>query len=170
MHHILVIAMKPEAARRRLWEDGFVGELTKYGVTATPSYRMFPDAVPDTQQVEDVVKGGAFDGVLVTHKLDTEINHRYSPGYSTVQPVTRFSPWAGRYVTYLARVREPGYTETEKVIRHQIDLWTADQGGRLVWTATSESFDPTSSLEVNRAIRRAIAPELAKQGMLPPKK
>jgi hypothetical protein len=169
MQNVFVVAMKKDAAQRRLWEDAFVAELRKHGVRATPSYRRFPNAVPDTSQVLAALARDRFDGVLVSHKLETEFERHYVPGYTTVEPVTGYSPSAGRYVSYLARVREPGYVDTDRVERYQIDMWAAATDGRPVWTATSESVDPTSNEAVNREIARLIVPELAREALVPRK-
>jgi len=36
MQNMLIVAMKKDPVRRRLWEDGFVAALGKHGVAATP--------------------------------------------------------------------------------------------------------------------------------------
>jgi hypothetical protein len=167
---MLVITMKKNPANRRIWEDGFASELTKRGVAATPSYQLFPNALPDTQQVIDAVTANHFDGVIVTHKLATESNDRYVPGYVKAVPTTRYNPWHGTYYTYYQKIYEPGYTETERVIRYQTDVWTTKENGRMVWTGVSESIDPSSGEDVNREISALIVPELAKRRILPEKK
>ena len=118
----------------------------------------------------EVVKRENFDGVLVTHKLTTETNTYYVPGYVTTVPRTHIDPWTGSYSTYYRRIYEPGYTETERVVRYQTDVWSTAEGGKMVWTGTSESIDPNSSQEVNREISAMIVPELMRAGILPRKK
>lgn len=170
MGNMLVIAVKKNPVQRRMWEDGFTVELEKCGVVATPSYRLFPDALPDTQTVVTVVQDSGYDGVLVTTKLPTERNVLYVPGYSTVEPVLRPRGWRGAYYTYYRRVYYPGYTETETVVRYQTDVWTTQEDGHLIWSGTSESLNPTSGRAVNREITKLIVPELQKQGIVPAKK
>ncbi len=167
MTRVFVVALKRDEARRRLWEDGFVRELARRGVAATPSYRDFPQAFPDTAQVVEAVHQGGYDGVIVTVKLPTETQHTYVPGYVASEPVTRYNPWWATYRTYWVEVYRPGYVETEKVVRHRTDVWsTAGEKGHLVWTGTSEVFDPTSSQAVNHYIVTLVVPELAKQGII----
>lgn len=170
MRNMLVIAAKKNPVHRRMWEDGFTAELGKHGIAATPSYRLFPDALPDTQAVVAAVRDSSYDGVLVTTKLPTERNVRYVPGYSTVEPVLRPRGWRGAYYTYYQRVYYPGYVETETIIRYQTDVWTTEGDGRLIWSGTTESIDPGSSRAINREITKLIVPELQRQGILPPKK
>ena len=62
---VLVIAMRVDQVRRRLWEDSFSSGLGAYGTKATPSYKLWANAVPDTQQVIEAVRRDGYDGVLV---------------------------------------------------------------------------------------------------------
>src|SRR5262245_19108203 len=49
---MLVVTFRRDPASRRIWEDGFVTQLEKRGVTATPSYDLFQQGVPDTVDIE----------------------------------------------------------------------------------------------------------------------
>ena len=167
MGNVLVLAMHRDAARRRLWEDGFASQLERHGVRATPSYRLFPAAIPDTQQVVGAVRENDFDGVIVTRKLGEATRTRSVPGYTTVEPVTVFNPWYGAYVTYYSEVYQPGYTETEETVDYETNVWTTREGGRMVWAGTSRTVDPSSSQEINEEITKLIVPELAKQDIIP---
>ena len=51
IHNVLVVGIRKDPVRRRAWEDAFVTGLASRGVTATSSYRLYPEAPPDTQQV-----------------------------------------------------------------------------------------------------------------------
>jgi hypothetical protein len=167
MSSVLVMAMARDPVRRRMWEDSFANELERHGVKATPSYRLFPDALPDTEKVVETVKQEGYDGVIVTKMLPSETRTDYVPGYVTTVPVTRYSRWRSGYVTYYQDVYNPGYVETEKVVRHRTDVWSTDEDGHLVWSGTTEVFDPTSAQSVNEEVTKRIVPELAKQGIIP---
>jgi hypothetical protein len=170
MRHILVVAMIRNDARRRILEDAFAKEFDKRGVDAVPSYEHFPNAPPDTMQIGDVVSQGKYDGVLMTSRLRTERSTSYVPGYVTTQPAYRVSPWTGRYRTYWVDVMHPGYVEEDVTVRHEVELWSMDGGGRLVWTAVGESVNPGSPSEVNHDITHNVVPELEKQGFIPRKR
>ena len=82
-------------------------------------------------------------------------------------PVDRYNPWTGFYHTYYHEVYAPGYTETERLVRYQIDVWSTEgQGGRLVWSGTTSTIDPSSGREVNREISKLIVPELKASRMI----
>ena len=168
MRHVLVVAMTQNTSRRRILEDAFVKQLAKRGVDAVPSYNPFPNAPPDTVQIGDVVSQGNYDGVLLASRLRTERSTNYVPGYVSTQPVSSVSPWTGRYRTYWVDVMHPGYVEEEVTVRHEVELWSMREGGRMVWTAVGESVNPGSPSEVTHDITHNVVPELEKQGFIPP--
>jgi hypothetical protein len=167
MTNVLVVALKKDPVMRRVWEDGFGGQLAKHQTKATTSYTLFPSALPDTQQVIAAVGEHGFDGVLVVRRLDATTESHYVSGYTTVEPVSYLNPWTGLYSTYYQRVVHPGYTETQERVSYETHVWSTKDGGRLVWAGTSETIDPSSSEEVNHEITRLIVPELADKGVIP---
>ena len=166
IHKMLVVAVMRNQISRRIWEDGLVTQLEKRGVTATPSYDRFPSQAPDTLQLEGLVQERGYDGVLFTHRQGTETQTTYVPGYTRMEPVWVRSRWSLNYSTYWREVYEPGYTETDKIVRHRLDVWSSRGDWRLVWSGTTESVNPTSSRDVNRQIAKLIVPELLNQGVI----
>lgn len=170
MKNVLIIAVRKDPVHRRTWEDGFVTELGKHGVSATPSYRLFPDALPDTAQCIEAIRSNGYDGVLVTRRLGVDTVARYVPGYSKDTMITRYNRWTDSYFTSYRIVEVPGYTETERTARHEVNIWTTKDGGRLVWAGTGGIMDPTSGQSINQEIAGLIVPELANTGIIPPEK
>ena len=170
MKNIFIIAIRKDPVRRRLWEDGFVTELEKHGVTATPSYRLFPDAVPDTAQSIGAIRSQHFDGVLVTRRLGVDTVTKYFPGYTKDTVITRYNNWTNSYFTYYHTEEVPGFTESELTSRHQVNVWSTKEGGGLVWSGTGEIVDPASGQSINHEIAELIVPELANQGVIPPER
>jgi hypothetical protein len=170
MRSMLVVALRRTASFRRTLEDGFVRELAKRGVDAAPSYQLFPNSPPDTSEIEQAVARRGYDGVLMITRLGAQTSERYVPGYVTTEPVTRVSPWTGRYRTYWVDVMHPGYVEQDVTVRHEIELWDMRHDGRMVWTAVGEVVNPSSPSEVNHDIATNVVPELEKQGFIPKKR
>ena len=162
MRNVFVVVVQKDAITRRIWEDAFVKELDRRRVSATPSYRLFPAAPPDTDQMERAVDGRGYDGVFIVHRLPTQTRRNYVPGYVTSVPVTRYSYRRSAYTTYFHEIYQPGYVENERVVRYQIDVWTAADEGRMIWSGTTETIDPTSARDVGRELSRLIVPELAR--------
>jgi hypothetical protein len=179
---MLVIAVRKDAAKRRIWEDAFSGELSKHGVAATSSYRLFPDTPPDTNQVLASVQGNGFDGILVILRLPTETDTNYVKGYMTTDRDVRYGdytnpyytslhrPYWQRYSTYYHDIEHPGYIDSQSVDIRSIDVTATGNGGRLIWNATSRTPKPGSVLEVQRGIARLVISELAKKRIISSRK
>ncbi len=169
MTNMLIIAAKKNPVNRRLWEDEIVAELSAHGVTTTPSYRLFPDSIPDPDQVGAAVREKKFDGVFFMRKLPTEISTNYIPGYVKSEAVTRYNERKQTYSTFYRDVQQPGYTDTTKIVRHDVSVFTTQEGGRLVWAGTGEMIDPNSREAIRYEIAGLVIPELALQGIIPAK-
>jgi hypothetical protein len=167
MTDVLVVRMAKDEATRRLWEDEMTTQLNRHGVKATPSYREFPNGLPeDKQQIMDDVRRSGYDGVIMTANLPTQVRSQYVPGYVSTVPVTRYNPWYDAYVTHWRDVYHTGYVEKERVVRQNTEVWDTQDQGHLVWTATSETFDPASRSDVSRHIAKKIVPELLDQRVI----
>ena len=68
MKKILVVAVRKDQARRRIWEEGFAAALSAHGVNATPSYRRLAETLPDTGRINAIAKEGDFDGIMLIGK------------------------------------------------------------------------------------------------------
>ena len=103
--NMLVIAVRTDQTRRRMWEDNLALGLQKYGVKVQMSYRLWPTAIPDTAAVIEAVRRDAFDGVLISHRDDVQ-SEQWVPGYTKREAVTTQS-WSGAYYTYWTDVEVP---------------------------------------------------------------
>jgi hypothetical protein len=159
---MLVIAMRKDAAKRRLWEDAFSDALVKRGVAATSSYSLFACAPPDTQQVIATVQANGFDAVLVVLKLPTE---RMKKPTSEEQNVNYTSYWQ-RYLTYYRDLDHPGYNDSQSVDMRAIDVTATGSGGKLIWSAKSRTPDPGSVQEAQRGIAGRVISDLAKHHII----
>lgn len=167
---MLVISVRKDEIKRRIWEDAFTGELEKHGVTATPSYRLFPDSIPDTDQVVKTMQSNSFDGVLVVRRLPTETNINVVEGYVSTEQDVHYSSYWQQYFTYYSEVSHPGYIDTQKVALRTIDVTTAGKNGRLIWSATSRTPEPGSVAAMQSGIARLVIAELAQFKIISPGK
>ena len=152
--------------QRRIWEDAFSVELAKHDVAATPSYRLFQDAVPDTSQVIQIVRSDGFDGVLVTSRLPSETKTQYLQGYVTTEQDMRYDRRTERFVTYYRDIEHAGYVDSQKVDIRTIDVWSTKNEGKLIWSATSKAPEPNSVQTVRSDIVKLVMSELTKQGVI----
>ncbi|MFI5252225.1 MAG: hypothetical protein ACHQQQ_07315 [Bacteroidota bacterium] len=168
--HMLIIVPKKNPIYKRLWEDAFVAGLAAQGVDATPSYSIFGDSIPDPSQISSVVQDKHFDGVLMVKRLQTQYSTIDMPGAVTKQAVDRYNKWTNSYETIYKEVQQPGYTDTSKIVRHEVDVYsTAGEGGHMIWAGTGETLDPSSGAAVKDEVTNLVIPELANQGIIPKK-
>jgi hypothetical protein len=163
---MLVISVSRNTMQRRNWEDAFSVELTKHSVAGTPSYRLFPDAVPDTNQVMQIIQSDGFDGVLVIRRLPAETSTQYVPGYVTRETNMRYYPRTNRLMTYYAYIHHAAHVDSGKVDIRSIDVWATKNEGQMIWSATSETPEPNSVLTVRPEIVNLVISELTQQRII----
>jgi hypothetical protein len=163
---VLVISVSLNPMQRHNWEDAFSVELATHNVAGTPSYRVFPDAVPDTNQVMQIIRSDGFDGVLVIRRLPAETTTEFVPRYTTSQKRMRYYPQTDRLMTYYAVIHHDAYIDTEKVDIRSIDVWATRNDGQMIWSATSETPEPNSLKIVRPEIVNLVLSELTKQHII----
>jgi hypothetical protein len=168
LKHILVVAPRKNPINKRLWEDVLVSGLAAEGVDATPAYRLFGDSIPSPDDIGAAVKEKSFDGVLMVKRLPTQISTFYVPGTAKEETVQRFNRFTQSYETVFRDVQQPGYTDSDRVVRNQVDVFSSAGGnGILMWSGTGEIIDPSSRDAVKNEVADLIIPELAAQGIIP---
>jgi hypothetical protein len=193
LRRILVIAVRKDATKRRIWEDAFSSELAKHNVAATPSYSLFFDVPPDTSQVVDAVSANRFDGIMVILSLPPDTSTYHFEGYTTIENYTRYPlndnqrvryayrkyPFSDQdayhtsywqiYRTYYRQIEHPGYTDTTTTDIRAIDVTTTGKDGRLIWSALCRTQDPRSVMDVQIGIARLVLKELTKNNITGPR-
>jgi hypothetical protein len=167
---ILIISIRRNPIQRRIWEDAFVAELSKHGVIATSSYKLFPDALPDTNQVIETVQANGFDGILVTRILQKEMETHYVESYISTEAKVRYNPFRNTYSTFYMDVQHPGYLDSSMVDRRAIEVWVIRDIERLIWGATSNTPERNSMEEVQNDIADLVIPELVRDAIISPGK
>jgi hypothetical protein len=166
LNKILVISVSKNSVHRRLWEDAFSVELAKHDVAATPSYRLFPDAVPDTNQVMQIVQSNSFSGFLITRWLPSQTKTQYVQGYVTNEQNMRYDHRRDRFVTYYREIEHAGYIDSQKVDIRAIDVWATKNEGQMIWSATSKTPEPNSVQVVRPEIVKLVVSELTQEGII----
>ncbi len=165
--NILIVAIRKNPVRRRVWEDAFIEDLARHGVNAMQSYRLFPGALPDSGQIVGAVAKSGFDGIIITRRLPKAVNTQYVNGYVTQEIETKYSQRKQRFFTYYRDVEHPGYIDTQKIANRSIDVWTADTNSRMIWSAVSETPEPATEEAVHRDIVNLVTDDLARRGIIP---
>src|SRR5215471_3259413 len=92
------------------------------------------------------------------HRRLWEDEFTYELKHHGVHATPSYRIWAMRSPTPTRS--SPRYYETERVARTRTDVWSTEGRGQLIWTGTSETYDPTSSSAVNQEVAKKIVPEL----------
>ncbi len=166
MTNVLVVSLRADAVKRRLWEDAFAAGLAARGAKATPSYRLWANALPDTQQVIEAVRANGYDGVFVNMRPPDGQTQNVIPGYVKRESVTKQNPFTGAYYTVWRDVQVPERTEAIAVANFQTDVWTTKDGGRLVWSGSSMTTDAVTASTIQTQVENLLLPEVAKAGFL----
>jgi hypothetical protein len=161
MKSMIVISISKDPAKRRQWEDAFAFELTKYGVAATSSYRLFPNELPDTDRIVDTVRQHGYDGILIISKLPTQSMEVTVEPSVTTSPVMHYDSWHGKYVTRYVEETNPGYVSSARIVSHEVEVWLTKGSGRIVWSGTCMTPDPISSKKVHDETIGLVVKELA---------
>jgi hypothetical protein len=163
---IFVIAIRKDPVKRRIWEDAFVIELSKYGVLAESSYHLFPDALPDTNQIIQTVQEKGFDGILITHLLRDQTKTQYNQSYVTREQTSRYNVFRKDYDNYYRDVEHPAYIDSQIVVRHAIDVWVIRKDEQLIWSATSNSPERYTLKTAQDEIADLVIPKLMKSAII----
>ena len=164
MKHVLVLCVWKSKVQRRLWEDAFVQALYDKGVDADPSYRTYPDAVPDEKEISGLFNN-KYDGVLLLRKVSEKVNRFYMPG--DYFPGWYGGPFYRRYSMAYSGLWAPGYIEDETLVQFETSVWEPGEDGNMIWGAVTETVNPTSFKELRQDIMKLIIPKLSKSGILP---
>jgi len=169
LKNVIVMAIREDAIKRRVWEDAYVQTLGARGVRATTSYSLWPEGFPDTLTVRNTLREGGYDGVLVTLITETKAQSYYVPGTATWQPTGGYYDYYGRYRTAYEQVTTPGYTETTELRQDRTDIWTAarpgEEHGKLVWSGVNETADPPPPADLAKIISQQVVDAAAKVGV-----
>jgi len=171
LHKVLVVGVQKDGGRRRIWEDGMVAALTREGVQATPSYRIFPDKAPSGDELAATATREGFDGVLATHFLEASRQVNWGAGYGPYYPYGPYGEfgfgWRRRYWGYPDWAYGPGYVNVERRADYQTDVFGVDAaGGKLIWSGITRSVDLSSAASVTDQISRVLVPTLGRDGIL----
>ena len=159
MKNIAVFGGRLNDTDRRTLEDAFVSTLATYGVHATQAYTMFPQSqVPhDAVQIRAALQNGGYDGALVSTLK----------GISEQTLVAPDAGWAGGFAGAYWGPGAPVYAQTDQFVKFETTMWSAADG-KMVWSAITQTTNPTSGQDFASSLTKTIVPSLAKAGFVPP--
>jgi hypothetical protein len=169
MKKIMVAALLPERNRdlQKSMEKQLVDELKSKGIEAVSAYQMYgPKYFPqDEHKAVSKLRESGVDGFLTIVLLDKNKEQSYSPGYSQIEPVGYYRNWFGYYRTVYGRVYTPGYYSTQTKYYWESNLYNVP-GEKLIYSAQSESFDPSSISKLANDYSGKLINDMTRQGLV----
>lgn len=170
LNKVLIFSINKDSVQRKIWEDAFVDEFSKHGVSAASSYLLFPDALSDANKVVETVQAKGFDGILVTRLLQEKIETPSLRSYVATEQLSHFNLFQKRYDVYYYNLQDPENVESEISDRRVIDVWVINNEQRMIWSATSKSPERNSVEAVQNDITDLVIPELARNAIIKSRK
>jgi len=155
-----------DVASRRGFEDIMVGKLQAAGAQAVPAWQFLRDdgVVPEPALEAAIAQSGA-DSMLMTRLIGmdtrTNVSTMMVPG-PVMGPAFGPGPgWWGPYNAWYAVPQVTQYT----IATAETTLFDA-KTRRIVWTATSETFNPTTVQQEAPGLADAVIKSLQARGLI----
>jgi hypothetical protein len=158
---ILVVGVGGSTADRRVFEDIFAQRLTAAGVQGVPGYQSLPESARQNEPSwnEGIARSGA-DGLLLVKVLRVDQKTRVS---TMMVPGPLLGPYGGWWGPSWYAVPEVQQYETAIVETDLFEVGTK----RLIWSATTETFNPTTVARETPGFADLIIGQLAARGLIP---
>lgn len=159
---ILVFGMAGKEWKKKAYENEFGTVLKKYNVETVVAWQVLPKGEKLTiETFEKYFKDQDIDAVLVTMETGESTKETmYSGGTSYVA-----MGFNGFYISTSSIYQVPGYLSEEKIIYMDTKLFETKEG-KLVWSATSESYEPKSTSDVIKLVSLMVADDLYQYGFI----
>jgi hypothetical protein len=164
------------------FESGVVKQFASAGVQTVPGFSFLRGETNLSQsEMETRVQGTGADGVLLFKLIAQDKSKTYIPPTSYVTTGAEHPEWWedrhwGYYTPYTYHywgywypavqvVTEPGYWEAHTTFRVESTLYRV-RDGKLVWTAVSDTFDPTSQVDLGVSLSGPVLKKLRQAGLI----
>jgi hypothetical protein len=167
---ILVIGMSENPEVRADFEDDLSFALANDNLEVIPGNTILfrpHSAEVDPGYLRGQIRDFKIDSVLVSRLVKVDKKTTYVPGHSYVVPYGYYHTFYGYYGTAYRQVYSPDYLREDTTVRVETNFYAANPpDGELIWTGTSDSFNPKSAKKVIDGLVKLIVKELTKQNLL----
>lgn len=172
---LLVIGMSTNVAARATVEDELVYFLRLKGINAiAASSVLAPDraliSMPQEVQKEKLIENG-FDGVMAISLREKKESTKYVSGTTTYAPASFYGGYYGSFYSYYphmySNVYQPGYYAASQEIIMNTSLFDVETGA-LLWSAQSETTDPSSLDDFANSYSKSMVTHLLKRDIILP--
>lgn len=167
---ILILGVMNTEMDRRMYEDLFVKNMGKSGVTGIAGYTVMPNQ-EDYDEGDDiraaVQKTGA-DAALIARLVSVEEETVVVPATTSVSYQPSYGYNRGMYDYYGSSYRTtytPGYTKTNTVVNLETTVFSTETEN-MIWAGSTRSFNPGSAKAIINANVDLIMKDMKKAGLL----
>jgi hypothetical protein len=169
-HRVLVIGMSANPEVRADFEDDLSAAIKSDGLEAIPGNTIFfrpHSGELERDYLEGQIRDFKIDTVLVSRLVKVDKTITNTPGYSYAVPYAYYRSFYGYYGTVYQQVYVPGYLREDTAVRVETNFYSATPPNEeLIWTGTSDSFNPKSAQKAIDGIVKLVVKELKKQSIL----
>ena len=160
---VLVVMVTKDGSTRRTVEDDIAQRISaKRQVEAVPSYTILMESdLRNTEHAKQIVRDAGFDGAVMLRVVGVDKETTYVPG---TYPSPYYNFW-GYYDYAWPAVYDPGYMQTDTIVNIETMVYSI-KDEKLVWTGTTESFNPSDVDDLVAGIGAAVSSEMAKEGLI----
>ena len=154
---IVALVIYQDGTIRRAAEDAIVEQIGPHRAVAAYNIVSEEDR-RDVQRLKAKFQSAGVDGAVTMKLLDKRNETTYvpgSPGYSSFYG----------YYGYGGYVGTPGYVVTDTIATVETRIYSVAQD-KLLWSATTETYNPSNVRDDIRDIAKAIGEELRKQKLV----
>lgn len=158
----LVVGMAKEEWKRKVYENEFRQELMKHNVEVLTAWQELPKG--ETISKETFYKYFSdkyIDAVFVVMAAGSKTEETMSGGGSA----NVYVGFYGFYVSSASYYYSPVTTSEETVVYMKTNVFETSEG-TLIWSATSQSFEPQSTGDVIKTVSYNVVNELAMQSYI----
>lgn len=160
---VLHIALLKDEATRRAAEDKMVAMSNGHGIVSYNYLGNHVEALNDPDMNDKMIADG-IDGVVIMRLVDVAKEQTYVPG--TVMPPYYASPYG--YYGYAAPMfYDPGYVQTDVTYMVETNVYST-RLGKLVWTATTSTMNPSDVTSGVAEITNVIHKQMRAEGFIRP--
>ncbi len=159
---ILVVGIGGNLTDTRVFEDIFSQKLKAAGVDGVPGYLTLPQgAQPGNPVWNAAVEASGADGLLAVRLL--RVDTKTQVVTTMVPGAMMWGPYGGWYGPAMVAVPEVQQYDVASV---ETNLWDV-RTHRVVWSATTDTFNPASVVQETPGFASVIIGQLAARGLVP---
>ena len=167
---ILALGMSNNLENRADFEVALAGKMARPGITtiAGTDILLRPTAGPiNMTYLKEQIAAYKIDAVVVCRLIKVKTDTVDIPGQPYFLPY--YNSFYGYYGAVYPIVYSPDYLVQEKTVQVETNVYaiTPTDDGQLIWTGTSDTFDPNSAHQVINGLVELVVKELEKLEILP---